>query len=104
MAEKLDIRLPMRVGQWTLLEEATADKHGNRRFWAECTCGSRSVVLLCGLRAGKSKGCRNCCMTGHKQRAAKRRTIRKQAAAARNADAKEAREIKRNLLKIYGIL
>lgn len=50
-----------RYGAWTILEEIGPDRRGNRQFICQCTCGTKSIVLLMNLRRGTSKGCPKCC-------------------------------------------
>jgi hypothetical protein len=54
--------------QWTLIEKADPvywlNKYKERvpfaRYWAQCTCGTRKIIILRDVLAGKSRSCRTC--------------------------------------------
>lgn len=52
-----------KVGFWTVLEQLSNDKHGNRRWRVECRCGLTGVRQDGNLRYGRSKGCTWCMRT-----------------------------------------
>ncbi len=42
---------------WTVISEATRDKHSNMRWFCRCACGKEHVVLAFTLLTGVSKSC-----------------------------------------------
>ena len=46
-----------RFGRLTIIEEATRDKHGFRRYLCQCDCGNEKVIAWACLRTGDTKSC-----------------------------------------------
>jgi hypothetical protein len=54
------IQAGQRIGDWTVLESAPADRHGNRRWLCRCLCGVEKLVFQNGLLTGNTTQCSKC--------------------------------------------
>lgn len=57
MPLKANIKTGQEFGRWTILNEASRNKHKQRRFKCECNCGTIKIVNMRSLLSGASTSC-----------------------------------------------
>jgi hypothetical protein len=61
--KKIEIGVGDKFGEWEILSEALANKHGTRLFNCRCSCGKLKKIRLGDLRSGKSTKCKSCAVS-----------------------------------------
>lgn len=45
------------IGRWTVLSDAPRNKHGQRKYFCRCSCGTEKVVDAQSLKVGDTQSC-----------------------------------------------
>lgn len=55
--EKTDAKIGIKYNNWTVLEKAESNKHGNPKWLCMCDCGKIRKLYLSDIKNGHSKSC-----------------------------------------------